>query len=132
MPPSSRARSSVTRTVATQNTLTVAAGSSGNHVYAAAMKIAEGIKERSGAIPSEKIPPSVHVGQGSPTTATVYADAPNARPIELGLRHPLFGDREHWYPMKQIRFMEEGAALRLDDAAAEYGKTVDDWLRAYE
>lgn len=34
----------------------------------------------------------------------------------------------HWYPMKQVRFMEQGVARSVDDAADIYGQTVDDWL----
>jgi len=59
----------------------------------------------------------------------VVATAPNADPIENGKRHPLFGNREYWYPMKKIPFMEQGVKLSIDDAAEVYGKTVDDWLK---
>jgi F0F1-type ATP synthase beta subunit len=34
----------------------------------------------------------------------------------------------HWYPMKQTRFMEQGVARSVDDAAGVYGETVEDWL----
>lgn len=34
----------------------------------------------------------------------------------------------HWYPMKQVRFMEQGVARSVDDAADVYGQTVEDWL----
>lgn len=132
--PRSRRRSAATRTGATQATLRVsspAGDAGGEHLAEAARLIAEGIRRRASSIPSAKIGPSVHVGQGSNRSAVVYATAPNAYPIETGARHPLFGNREHWYAMKRVLFLEEGAAMKLDDAAEEYGKTADDWLRAY-
>lgn len=127
----SRRRSGVRRTrVGSQTTLSVnvGQGASGDRLGQAAEKIAEGVREVSATF-SVKIPPSVHVRQGSETSATVYADAPNAYPIETGARHPLFGNREHWYRMKQRLFLEQGAAVSLDQAAEVYGKTIDDWLR---
>jgi hypothetical protein len=148
MPPATKRRKPVRRSkVSTQTTLHVAGGASGN-LAKAAQDIAEGIKSRAAEF-SKKIPPSVHVGQGSATTATVYATAEPAYAIETGARHPLFGmtgrgdeaDRStrrdkkgklvgHWYPMKQILFMEEGAARALDQAAEDYGfGEIDDWLK---
>jgi len=129
MPPPSKRRGPVRRSkVSTQTTLRVSGGASGN-LAKAAQDIADGIKSRSAEF-STKIPPSVHVGQGSATTAVVYATAEPAYAIETGARHPLFGDREHWYPMKQILFMEEGAARALDQAAEDYGfGEIDDWLK---
>jgi hypothetical protein len=76
-----------------------------------------------------QIPESIHVGQGSSTTATVYANSPNARPIELGLKHPLFGEwvnkPQMW--MRQRRFLENGAVASGDEAAAVLASVVDDW-----
>jgi hypothetical protein len=129
-----RRRKTVTRTrVSSQTTLRVnAAGSgasAGTRLGEAAENIADGIRARAAEF-SVKIPPSVSVDQASTTTATVSADAPNAYPIETGARHPLFGNRNHWYPMKQILFMEEGAGNALDKAAETYGYgTINDWLK---
>lgn len=138
-PPSKRRNATRRTRVSTETTLRVNGGgntSDGSRLGQAAEKIAGGIKEYSSSF-SRKIPPSVHVGQGSATHATVYADAPNAYPIETGSRHPVFGmiDKKGnrvWAkePMKQIRFMEIGAGLKLDDAAEVYGYgSIDDWLR---
>lgn len=123
-----RRRSAVRRTrVSTQTTVHVSSGG-GNRLREAADVIADGIRAFSSTF-SKKIPASVHVAQGSETTASVIADAPNAYPIETAARHPLFGNREYWYPMHRIRFMEEGASESLDEAAEVYGETIDDWLR---
>jgi hypothetical protein len=143
MPRRTSRRSSIRRTRVTSTpTLIVAPGMGApGNLGKAAQDLANGIKERAAEF-SVKIPPSVHVGQGTETTATVYATAPNAYPIETGARHPLFarGPRDapdaekrgwgYWYPMKQILFMEEGAAKALDKAAEDWGyNTINDWLK---
>ena len=136
-PRQSRRRKPVTATQVTTQTVLIVGGfgSRGDggalagRVFEAATIIAEAAKEDAAEYPSEQIPASIHVGQGSPTSATVYADSPNARPIELGLRHPLFGDREHWYPMKQRRFLENGAVAAGDAAAEALAMVIDDWAR---
>lgn len=124
-------RISTATTLKVNNAVNTLAGASG-HVGKAAEIIAEGIKARAAEIPSTKIPPTVHVGSFSAETATIYASGQPAVIIETGGRHPLFGDREHWYTQNKVLFMEEGAGRALDKAAAEYGKTVDDWLTGYE
>lgn len=146
MPPATKRRSPVRRTKVSGNTtLRVGGGGTGANLAKAAQDIADGIKARSAEF-SKKIPPSVHVGQGTAVTATVYATAPNAYPIETGARHPLFarGPKpasnndpaakgtgwDHWYPMEKILFMEEGAARALDKAAEDYGfSEINDWLK---
>lgn len=92
----------------------------------AADEVAKGIRERASMF-SKKIPPSVRVSQGDNTSAVVFTDAPNARPIELGLRHPLFGNRDYWYPSKHVKFMEEGADASAGKAADAIAKVIDDW-----
>jgi hypothetical protein len=128
----SRRRKPIRRTrVASQTTIKISGGSDGGalarRVYEAAVIIADAAKGDAAGYPSVQIPESIHVGQGAANTATIYADSPNARPIALGLRHPLFGNRNYWYPMKQRRFLENGAIEALDDAAAVFAQVCDDW-----
>lgn len=147
--------------------LSVGRNASGDHLVQAANKLADGIRQAGKAIPSTKIPDSVDVRPAGDDLVFVVATAPNANPIENGLRHPLFGlsgnakdirlkggmeyavrksagrsrvfvgkgkkRKElvgHWYQMKKVPFMEQGVASAIDDAASEFGKTVDDWLHA--
>ena len=98
-------------------------------VHEAATIIAEAAKADAGEYPSVQIPESIHIGQGSATSATVYANSPNARPIALGQRHPLFGNRNYWYPMRQRRFLENGAVAAGEAAAEALAKVIDDWAR---
>lgn len=133
MPPVSKRRSPVKRTKATSNngssSLSFASTAGSGNFGKAAEAIAEGIRARAAQF-SKKIPPGVHVGQGSATHATVYASTEPGYAIETGARHPLYGNRKHWYAMKQILFMEEGAAAALDKAAEDYGYgEIDDWLK---
>lgn len=134
----SRRRKPVRRTnVSSQTRVQVAGfGSKGGdggalaqRVFEAATIIAEGAKVDAAGYPSKKIPASIHVGQGSDTHATIYADSPNARPIALGLRHPLFGLRGPgcWFPMRQRRFLENGAVATGDAAAEALSRVFDDW-----
>jgi hypothetical protein len=129
----SRRRKPVRRTaVSSRTVITVSVpggdgGALARRVYEAATIIAEGAKDDAAQYPSTTIPESIHVGQGSETTATIYADAPAARTIELGLRHPLFGNRDFWYPMRRQRFLENGAVNTIDAAAAAFAMVIDDW-----
>ena len=127
-----RRRSPVTRTRVSDRSMrlseTPGRKASGDRLVEAADTIADGIREVSSTF-SRKIPESVDVRPAGADLVFVVATAPNADPIENGKRHPLFGNREYWYPMKKIPFMEQGVKLSIDDAAEVYGKTVDDWLK---
>lgn len=135
MPSSRRRRKTVRRThVSTQTVLKVAgftgSGSMralGARVYEAALVVASAAKQDAAGYPSRQIPRSIHVGQGSETSASVIADSPNAYPVETGARHPLFGNRGFWYPMRQRRFLENGAVDAGEEAALILAKVIDDW-----
>lgn len=77
---------------------------------------------------SVKIPPSISMSV-SGRVATISADAPNARPAELRLRHPLFGNREYWYGPPGSRFLAPAADAKADAAMARYAKKVDQMAR---
>lgn len=134
----SRRRKGITRTrVATQTVVRVNVGAKGGdgsavarRVFEAAEIVAQGVKEDAASYPSKKIPASVHVEQGGQYAATIYADAPNAYVIETGGRHMLFGDPNYWYPMRQQRFLENGAVNRGDEAAMVLAMIIDDWAKA--
>lgn len=94
---------------------------------AAADLIATGAKTLAGW--SRKIPPSIGVTV-SGNVATISADAPNARPAELRIRHPLFGDREHWYGPPGHPFLAPAADAKADAALAKYANKIDRWAHA--
>lgn len=133
--------------VTTRTVATFSAASASPRVREAAEVIADGIRMYAATVlGSKQIPPSVHVGQGSANTSTIYANSPNAYPIETGARHPTFGMTNKandirlrnggsladlkevpWHAMKQNRFMENGAALVANDAMAALAESIDDW-----
>lgn len=74
---------------------------------------------------SRRIPAATFVDGVSESQAQVITDgtaAPNAAPFEYGERHPLFGDREHWYKQATKPYMNQAATGdALDEAADVYG-----------
>lgn len=62
-------------------------------------------------------------------TATISASAPPARPAELRLQHPLFGDREHWYGPPGEPFLAPAADQASDAAMRRYAQKIDGWCR---
>lgn len=71
--------------------LSVGKNASGRRLVQAADKLADGIREAGRAIPSVQIPASIDVRPAGDDIVFVVATAPNAAPIEDGLRHPLWG-----------------------------------------
>lgn len=99
----------------------------GGDLGAAAGIIADKARELAGAW-SRKIPPSISVSV-SGRVATITADAPDARPAELRLRHPLFGNREYWYGPPGEPFLAPAADAAGDAAMTRYAKKIDGWAR---
>lgn len=99
----------------------------GGDLAAAAGIIADRARELAGSW-SAKIPPSISLSVAG-KVATITADAPNARPAELRLRHPLFGDREHWYGPPGEPFLAPAADASADAAMRRYAKKIDGWAR---
>jgi hypothetical protein len=101
--------------------------------------IAEGVKRR--AAWSERIPGSVRVRVTglSFTISAGGAEAPSAYPNEAPARrgkqagvpvnHPLWGNREHWYPQRPRPFMLPAAEEDSDRALAAVAEVVNDWGR---
>lgn len=98
----------------------------------AAQIIANAAKRNAAAF-SRRIPPATSVGGGL-SGKGVYVrtngnKARNAAPFEFGERHPLFGDRNHWYATPHRPYMEDAAEQTLDRAAEAYAEVVDDWAQ---
>lgn len=61
---------------------------------------------------SKKIPAATYVEGLESLECEVVTDgtmAPNAAPFEFGERHPLFGDRSHWYKQPTRAYMDKAA-----------------------
>jgi hypothetical protein len=101
--------------------------------------IAAGVRKR--AAWSETIPGSVKVRVTglSFTISAGGAEAPSAYPNEAPARrgkragtpvnHPLWGNREHWYPQTPRPFMLPAAEEDSDKALEAVAEVVNDWGR---
>jgi hypothetical protein len=79
---------------------------------------------------SVKIPPSIYVTvEGN--VATVHAAAPNARPAEFRLYHPLFGNREKWYGPPGEPFLGPALDARIDDALRVYARSAGTYAKRH-
>jgi hypothetical protein len=115
------------RTVSRITTLGALGGAGGGDLGAAAEIIAGTARELAASW-SATVPGSISVevhGQ----VATISADAPPARPNELALRHPLFGNKDHWYGPNDRPFLAPAADAKADAAMARYAKKIDGWAR---
>jgi hypothetical protein len=131
MPAPSRRRSRqrpVSR-VAALSTLNIggAGGSGDEYLRRAAGVVADGAKGLAGTW-SAKIPPSVYVTVDG-NVATVHAAAPDARPAEFRLMHPLFGDREHWYGPPGEKFLAPALDATIDEAMRKYAGSIDAYAK---
>jgi hypothetical protein len=107
---------------------TLSTGGGDPDLRAAADLIATSAKGLAGTW-SRQIPDSISVAVDG-KVATISASAPPARPAELRLRHPLFGDREHWYAAPGSPFLAPAADAKSDAAMARYAKKIDRWAAA--
>lgn len=106
-----------------QATLGSVGGGRGGDLLAAADEIADMAREIASGF-SVQIPPSIDVS-GDDLVVTISADAPPAYPAETRSRHPLFGNREHWYGPPGARFLVPAADIRAGAAMARYAKKID-------
>jgi hypothetical protein len=83
---------------------------------------------------SKRIPLSVKVVSSSWGAYIIAGGdaAPNAYPFETGARHPLFGNRNYWYPQPKKPFLEQAADAASSKAANVMSNVIDDWMRALE
>lgn len=72
---------------------------------------------------------SIRTEQVSDKQVNIVADSGAAYPAETRSRHPLFGDREHWYGPPGQRFMGPAADERAGDALAKYANKIDAMCR---
>jgi hypothetical protein len=99
----------------------------GGDLAAAAAIVADKARELAGAW-SRKVPPSITVSV-SGKVATITADAPDAYPAEMRAKHPLFGDREHWYGPPGEKFLAPAADAAAGKAMARYAQKIDKMAR---
>ena len=90
---------------------------------AAAEIIADGARALAGSW-SQQIPPSISVGVGD-HIAIIASSAGPARPAELQLNHPLFGNRSFWYGPPGEPFLGPAADARSDAAMVRYADKID-------
>ena len=78
---------------------------------------------------SSRIPGSIKVGGGRSGVVVRAGStkAPHAYAFELGKRHPLFGNRNFWYPTDHIAFLEDAATAGAEAAAEIVARVIDDW-----
>jgi len=101
--------------------------------------IAAGVQRRAGW--SEHIPESVRVrvtglgftitagGAGAPMAYPFEAPARRGRRAGTPVNHPLWGNREHWYPQTPRPFMLPAAEQDSDRALEAVAEVVNDWGR---
>ena len=94
----------------------------------AAEIVADAAREISASF-STRIPASIRITGG---TSKVYIraggpSAPNAYPFDTGARHPLFGNRDWWYPQPKKPFLEEAYVLTQNEMADAFALVIDDW-----
>lgn len=98
----------------------------GGELMEAAQEIGKGAQEN--ASWSASIPPSMLV-EGDDKAVTISFDAGPAYPAETRARHPLFGNRRHWYGPPGERFLSPAADQRAGPALARYAKKIDRMCR---
>lgn len=59
--------------------------------------------------------------RGSPAVVVLATEAPHARVVHFGLRHPLFGDRDTWHPNPTVRFLGDA----VDAKRSEVVESID-------
>jgi hypothetical protein len=101
----------------------------GGDLKAAAEEIADGA--RSNALKAGLVETAGRIEvEVSGLTATISCESPAAYPAETRARHPLFGDREHWYGPPGERFLGPAADQRAGAAMARYAQKIDRLLKA--
>jgi hypothetical protein len=121
----------IAHTISSGNRVRGSAEAERKRLEAAAEIVAEAARGISSKF-STRIPGSVRVVtvRGTTYIQAGGATAPNAAPfdpVKPPSRHPLFGDREHWYNQPYRPFLEEAAESAIDKAVQEYAKVIDDW-----
>lgn len=66
---------------------------------------------------------------GDGKTATVWSEAGPAYPAETRARHPLFGNRKHWYGPPGHEFLGPAADAKAGAAMDRYAEKLDRMLK---
>lgn len=103
-------------------------GAAGGGELAQAAEVIADWARRLAARWSVSIPPTLQVDVAG-NTATIWSDAPPAYPAETRARHPLYGDRRHWYGPPGEPFLAPALEQRAGAAMAKYAKKIDRLLR---
>ena len=80
---------------------------------------------------SRRIPAATSV-QSNSRQVSVVTDvtlAPNAPAFEYGERHPLFGNRDHWYKQPTRAYMTIAVSRKANAAMDEIANVVDDYAK---
>ena len=77
---------------------------------------------------SRQIPPAIEV-EVAGNTAIISCDVGPAYPGETRARHPLFGDRSHWYGPPGEPFLGPAADASAGAAMARYAQKIDKMVR---
>jgi hypothetical protein len=102
--------------------ITTALSVGGGELLDAAEEVADGAREL--ASWSKSIPPNIRTEQHDANHVDIVCDAPPAYPAEVRSRHPLFGNREHWYGPPGTPFLRPAADKRADDAMKAYAQKI--------
>jgi hypothetical protein len=97
------------------------------HLIEAAQRVADEAKSIAGKW-SKTIPAATRVVSDAKGVAVVTDGkaAPAARPNEFGLRHPLFGNREHWYRIPFRPYLLEARDRKMDEIQAAGVRALQD------
>ena len=116
------------RREAKQVLVTRLGGGGGNLPITAAAKVIADLA-RAYASFSTKIPQGIYVKPFTEFFCEVIAQGGEAKAFEYGLRHPLFGNRNCWYPTEHKPFMETAMADGLPGAIKAWSDpTIDKML----
>lgn len=105
---------------------TTAGAAGGGELVQAAEEIADGARENAQSwAKTGATVRSVHTEQQDEKSVLVVADSGAAYPAETRSRHPLFGDRKHWYGPPGSAFLRPALDARSGRAMAKYAKKID-------
>ena len=95
---------------------------------AAAEVLVDAIKETSSRISTE-VPDSVHYERKGQSVYILSSGpfAPSGYQMENATRHPLFGNRRHWYQMKFEPYIEWAVSGAGDKAAEAFADEIVKW-----
>jgi hypothetical protein len=103
----------------------------GDDLAAAAQIIADDARRRAAAwARTGAVVASIRVEQQGEQSVTIIADAGAAYPAETRNRHPLFGNRDHWYGPPGEPFLRPAAFAKADAAIRRYAHKIDRMARA--